>query len=158
LYYLLTTCSFSNFFLLLTHPPPNSTLFPYTTLFRSSRFRTTLLMAADSCAGSRSERTARYVWLDGDCRMGRNSAGSGSSVRLLYFPSSTMPTTWMRAPSFLLKYLPMAFAADPKTLCANSWLTTATGGAFLSSCQVKVLPDSKAVLAAWKYSGEMLNV
>ncbi len=35
---------------------------------------------------------------------------------------------------------------------------TATGGAFLSSCHVKVLPKSNAVPAAWKYSGDMLNV
>src|SRR5260370_38015091 len=34
---------------------------------------------------------------------------------------------------------------------------TATGGAFLSSCHVKVLPESNAVPAAWKYSGDMLN-
>ena len=89
--------------------------------------------------------------------MGRNIAGCGSSVRLAYFPSSTIPTTWMRAPSFLLKYLPMVFAADPKTVRANCWLTTATLGAFLSSCHVKVLPESKAVRAARKYSGDMLN-
>src|SRR5258706_237434 len=31
---------------------------------------------------------------------------------------------------------------------------TATGGAFLSSCHVKVLPESKAVPAAWKDSAD----
>src|SRR5438093_13746014 len=89
--------------------------------------------------------------------MGRNIAGCGSSVRLAYFPSSTIPTTWMRVPSRLLKYPPMAFAADPKTVRANCWLTTATLGAFLASCYVNVLPQSKAVPAARKYSGVKLD-
>ena len=52
--------------------------------------------------GSWFERATRYVSFEGDCRMGRNIAGSGSSVRLKYFPSSTMPTTWMRFPSRIL--------------------------------------------------------
>ena len=41
---------------------------------------------------------------------------------------------------------------------ANSRFTTATRGAFLSSCHVRDLPASKAVPAASKYSGDMLYV
>ena len=80
--------------------------------------------------------------------MGRNITGNGSSVRLLYLPSSAIPTTWMRVPSFILKARPIGLAAEPKTLLANSRLTIATRGEFLSSCQVKVLPESIAVPAA----------
>ena len=39
------------------------------------------------------ERTTRIVEVPGDCRIGKNMTGTGSSVRLLYFPSSAMPTT-----------------------------------------------------------------
>src|SRR5580658_9113208 len=63
----------------------------------------------------------------------------------------------MRVPSWVLYDFPIAFDAEPKILRANSWFTTATRGAFLSSCQVKVLPETSAVPAAWKYSGDMLN-
>src|SRR5215831_13217077 len=51
----------------------------------------------------------------------------------------------------------MALVSEPKILRANSRLTTATRGAFLSSRNVKSLPASKAVPAARKYPGEMLN-
>jgi hypothetical protein len=60
----------------------------------------------------------------------------------------------MRVPS-RQKYLPLASVAEPKILLANSRLTTATGGAFLSSCHDKVLPASKLVRAASKYSGDI---
>ena len=46
---------------------------------------------------------------------------------------------------------------EPKTLRANNELTTATGGAPLSSCHEKPLPVSSDVPAAQKYSGDMLN-
>src|SRR6516164_8360138 len=52
----------------------------------------------------------------------------------------------------------MALVTEPKILRANSLLMTATRGAFLSSCHVKGLPDSRAVPAAWKYSGEMADI
>src|SRR4051794_41576011 len=35
------------FFFLFTRPPPRSTLFPYTTLFRSSRLRPNLIRASE---------------------------------------------------------------------------------------------------------------
>src|SRR5437867_6793258 len=45
-------------FLSLIPPPPSSTLFPYTTLFRSPRTRGCLRAAASTCcAGSRSSTT-----------------------------------------------------------------------------------------------------
>src|SRR5438270_9034239 len=47
---------------------------------------------------------------------------------------------------------------EPKILRADSWLITATGGASLSSCHAKALPDSRLVPAARKYSGDMLNI
>src|SRR5580700_1922308 len=75
----------------------------------------------------------------------------------LYFPSSTTPTTWTRDPSSILKNPPIAFAGDPKILLANAQFTTATRGALLSSCQLNVRPESKAVRAAWKYSGDILK-
>src|SRR5260370_13882996 len=64
----------------------------------------------------------------------------------------------MRAPSSILKYLPNAFAGEPKILPANSRLTTATRGEPLSSCNEKVLPARKAVAAALKYAGDILNL
>ena len=88
------------------------------------------------------------VELDGDCRIGIKTAGSGSSVMVLYLPSSTIPTTCMRVPSINLKYLPTAPVSEPKTLRANSRFTMATRGALLSSCQVKALPASRAEPAA----------
>src|SRR5208337_2532895 len=125
----------------------------------ASKSRSLLFIAAASCCGSRFERTTIQVSLEGDCRMGRNIAGCGSSARFgVYFPSSTIPTTCVRVPSRLLKYRPMAFATEPKILRANSWLITATRGPFLSSCHVRSLPANKAVLAAWKYSGETLYI
>src|SRR5215469_13575400 len=87
--------------------------------------------------------------------MGRNIAGCGSSVSFVYLPSSTTPTTCMRVPSRLLKYLPTAFVAEPKTLRANSRFTTATLGAFLSSCHERVLPANRAVSAASKNLGDI---
>ncbi len=48
----------------------------------------------------------------------------------------------------------MAFSMDPKTWRANSWFTTATRGAFLSSCHVNARPASGVVPAASKYPGE----
>ena len=48
-------------------------------------------------------------------------------------------------PSSILKYLPSAPGTEPKTLRANNWLTTATRGAFLSSCQERALPASNDV-------------
>src|ERR1700693_1707514 len=115
-------------------------------------------MAAASCSGSWFERTTSDVSLDGDCSIGKNIAGCGSSVRYRYFPSSTMPTTWMRVPSGILYDLPIALVGDPNILRANCGLITATRGAFLSSCHVKILPDRSAVPAVWKYSGDMLNL
>src|SRR5689334_4879101 len=47
---------------------------------------------------------------------------------------------------------------EPKILRANSRLITATRGAFLSSCHVIALPNSRAVPAARKYSGDIRNV
>ena len=64
----------------------------------------------------------------------------------------------MRDPSRILYARPIGLAANPKSLRANSRFTTATRGEFLSSCQVKVLPESRAVPAAWKYSGVTLNI
>src|SRR3989442_8848936 len=52
----------------------------------------------------------------------------------------------------------MAFVAEPRILRANSRFMTATRGAFLSSFHVTPLPTSRVVPAAWKYSGEMLNI
>src|SRR2546423_6653751 len=77
-------------------------------------------MATANCCGSRLERITSHELLDGDCRMGRNMAGCGFSVRLLYLPSSTMPTTCTRVPSGVLQYLPAAFVALPKSLLTNS--------------------------------------
>jgi len=57
---------------------------------------------AISCA-SRSERTISHESLAGDCRIGKNMAGCGSSVRLMYLPFSATPTTSMRTPSLSLK-------------------------------------------------------
>src|SRR5215472_4591018 len=86
--------------------------------------------------------------------MGKNIAGCASSVRLVYFPSCTTPTTWMRVPFHILKYRPRALVDEPSTLRSNVWLTTATRGALLSSCQVKALPASNGACAAAKNSGD----
>src|SRR5579864_1434315 len=85
-------------------------------------------------------------------------AACGSSVRLVYFPSCTTPTTWTRVPFHILKYRPTAFAGEPSTLRANVWLTTPTRGALLSSCQVKALPASNGACAAEKNSGDIWYV
>ena len=45
---------------------------------------------------------------------------------------------------------PTVFVAEPRILRANCRFTTATRGELLSSCQERVLPDNKAVPAAWK--------
>jgi subtilase family serine protease len=51
---------------------------------------------------------------------------------------------------------PTAFASEPKSLRANFLVHTATRGASLLSFQVKTLPRSSVVAAAWKYPGETL--
>src|ERR1039457_3886756 len=63
----------------------------------------------------------------------------------------------MRVPSRILYKRPIGLVAEPNSLRANSRFTTATRGEFLSSYQVNVLPDSRAVPAARKYSGETLK-
>src|ERR1035438_4358181 len=124
-----------------------------------SRSRSLALMAAVSCCGLPPERTTSHVSVEGDCWRGRNIAGRSSSVMFrLYLPSSTMPTTWMRFPLSTLKYRPSAPLVAPNMLFANNRFTRATGGAFLSSCHVKFRPANNGVSAAWRYSGEMLNV
>src|SRR6185295_6489948 len=124
----------------------------------ASRSRNFVLMAAASCCGLPLERTTSQASVEGDCRIDKNIAGRRSSVMFgEYFPSPTMPTTWTRVPPASLKYAPSALSADPNTLPANSRFTTATGGALLSSWNVSSLPAKRGVLAAKKYSGEMLN-
>src|ERR1700687_3694251 len=124
-----------------------------------SRSRSSALMAAASCCGLPPERTTSHVSAEGDCWMGRNTTGRSSSVIFtLYLPSSTMPTTWIRFPLSTLKYRPSAPLAEPNMLVANNRFTRATSGAFLSSCHVKFRPAKNDVSAAWRYSGEMLNV
>ena len=95
-------------------------------------------------------RTTNQVAVAGDWRRGRKKAGRWSSVSVLYFPSSTTPATWILTPSSVLKYPPIAWATEPKTSRANSRLTTATLGAFLSSRRLNVLPASSVVADAWK--------
>ena len=94
----------------------------------------------------------------GDCWMDRKSAGVGFSVRLLYFPSSAIPTTSTRIPSCFLNMCPIAFPGDPKRWRANSTFTTATRGDISSSCHMNSLPAKSSVPAVRKYSGETLNI
>src|SRR5689334_24187550 len=57
--------SFSFFFFLMIRPPPRSTLFPYTTLFRSqSKTAAQLLSRATLCiqSGDESEHTKIFVF------------------------------------------------------------------------------------------------
>ncbi len=74
-----------------------------------------------SCCGSPFDRTTSVVELVGDCRIGINIAGRCSSVSVMYRPFSTIPTTWMRAPS-ALKYLPTASLAEPKTFARKLFI------------------------------------
>src|SRR5258706_14824115 len=123
-----------------------------------SMSRSTLLMATASSCGSRLERTTSHVQLAGDCRRGRNIAGCWSSVRFLYFPSSTRPTTRTRVPSLILKYRPIACGMEPSILLANSGFTTATRGAFVSSCHEKALTANKDVPDARETSGDTVYI
>src|SRR5262249_60726722 len=100
--------------------------------------------------GRRLGRPTSRIQLAGDCRRGKNIAGFWSSVRFTYFPSSTRPTPRTRVPSRSLKYRPTASGTEPSILLANSRLTTATRGAFVSSCHVKALPANKDVPDARK--------
>lgn len=111
----------------------------------ASRSRSLVLMAAANCCGSRLVRTTSRVSLAGDCRIGRNMAGCGSSVSFVYFPSPTTPTTCVRVPSRFFRYRPTALNAEPKILRANSPFTSPTRGKLLSSCHEKPLPASKLV-------------
>ncbi len=94
----------------------------------ASRSRSLFWMAAGSCSVSPFDRTTIDASLAGDCRMGRNIAGHGFSVRVAYFPSRTIPTTWMRVPSRILKYRPIALFAiglappgATTSKCQHSW-------------------------------------
>src|SRR5206468_10706479 len=69
---------FSPFFLLLTPRPPRSTLFPYTTLFRSPRRRRA------GCAPTADRKSARRAGTRWSCRlpMARRRRGDRKSTRL----------------------------------------------------------------------------
>ena len=98
-------------------------LFPRLTMNEGSAVsssRNLTLMSVASCCGSvRSESPAMSQWR-AIAGSGKTLRACGSSVRLVYFPSSTIPTTCMRAPSRTLKYRPIASLTEPKILRANS--------------------------------------
>jgi len=113
-------------------------------------------MAAASFCGSRCERTTIYAWLNGDWKARQKHC------RLLLFGNDCIFAVFhhthdLNTRSVLqLVILPIALLIEPNILPAKSLLTTATAGALLSSCQVKLLPANKEVPAAAKYPGEML--